>query len=108
MVTLVGGTVFVMWLGEQITSRGIGTGSSLIIFAGIVANLPVAIANILELGSTGALSTLFIICFFVVGVALFAFIVFMERAQRRILVQYPKRQSGQRVPAANRRIFRSK
>ncbi len=97
VITLVGGTMFVMWLGEQITSRGIGTGASLIIFAGIVANMPVAIANILELGSTGALSTLFIICFFVVGVALFAFIVFMERAQRRILVQYPKRQSGQRM-----------
>jgi len=97
VVTLVGGTVFLMWLGEQITSRGIGNGVSLIIFAGIVANLPVAIANILELGSTGALSTLFIIGFFVIGVAVFAFIVFMERAQRRIIVQYPKRQVGQKV-----------
>ncbi|GLR66712.1 protein translocase subunit SecY [Acidocella aquatica] len=97
VVTLVGGTMFVMWLGEQITSRGIGNGSSLIIFAGIIANMPIAIANILELGSTGALSTLFIITFFVAGVALFAFIVFMERAQRRILVQYPKRQVGQKV-----------
>jgi preprotein translocase subunit SecY len=97
VVTLVGGTVFLMWLGEQITSRGIGNGVSLIIFAGIVANLPVAIANILELGSTGALSTLFIIGFFVIGVAVFGFIVFMERAQRRIIVQYPKRQVGQKV-----------
>jgi preprotein translocase subunit SecY len=97
VVTLVGGTVFLMWLGEQITSRGIGNGVSLIIFAGIVANLPVAIANILELGSTGALSTLFIIGFFVIGVAVFAFIVFMERAQRRIIVQYPKRQVGQKI-----------
>jgi preprotein translocase subunit SecY len=97
VVTLVGGTIFLMWLGEQITSRGIGNGTSLIIFSGIVANLPVAIANILELGSTGALSTLFIIGFFVIGFAVIAFVVFMERAQRRILVQYPKRQVGQRM-----------
>jgi preprotein translocase subunit SecY len=97
VVTLVGGTIFVMWLGEQITSRGIGTGSSLIIFAGIVANMPVAIANILELGSTGALSTFFIIMFFVVGFAVIGFVVFMERAQRRILIQHPKRQMGQKV-----------
>jgi preprotein translocase subunit SecY len=97
IVTLVGGTIFLMWLGEQITSRGIGNGVSLIIFAGIVANLPVAIANILELGSTGALSTLFIILFFVIGFAVIGFVVFMERAQRRILVQYPKRQVGQKM-----------
>jgi preprotein translocase subunit SecY len=97
VVTLVGGTMFVMWLGEQITSRGIGNGSSLIIFTGIISNMPIAIANILELGSTGALSTLFVVVFFAAGVALFAFIVFMERAQRRILVQYPKRQVGQKV-----------
>jgi preprotein translocase subunit SecY len=97
VVTLVGGTVFVMWLGEQITARGIGTGSSLIIFAGIVANMPVAIANILELGSTGALSTFFIIVFFAVGLLVIAFVVFMERAQRRILIQHPKRQIGQKV-----------
>src|SRR5271163_511191 len=97
VVTLVGGTVFLMWLGEQITSRGIGNGVSLIIFAGIVANLPVAISNILELGSTGALSTLFIIAFFVIGLLVIAFVVFMERAQRRILVQYPKRQVGQKM-----------
>ncbi|WP_297493235.1 preprotein translocase subunit SecY [Acidocella sp.] len=97
VVTLVGGTIFVMWLGEQITSRGIGTGSSLIIFTGIVANMPVAIANILELGSTGALSTLFIIMFFLIGFAVIGFVVFMERAQRRILIQHPKRQMGQKV-----------
>jgi preprotein translocase subunit SecY len=97
VVTLVGGTVFVMWLGEQITSRGIGTGSSLIIFAGIVANMPVAIVNILELGSTGALSTFFIIAFFVIGFLVIGFVVFMERAQRRILIQHPKRQVGQKV-----------
>jgi preprotein translocase subunit SecY len=97
VVTLVGGTVFLMWLGEQITSRGIGNGVSLIIFSGIVANMPLAIANILELGSTGALSTLFIIGFFIIGLAVIAFVVFMERAQRRILVQYPKRQVGQKM-----------
>jgi preprotein translocase subunit SecY len=97
VVTLVGGTLFLMWLGEQITSRGIGNGVSLIIFSGIVANLPVAIANILELGSTGALSTLFVITFFIGFFALMAFVVFMERAQRRILIQYPKRQVGQRM-----------
>jgi preprotein translocase subunit SecY len=97
VVTLVGGSVFVMWLGEQITSRGVGNGASLIIFSGIVANLPVAIANILELGSTGALSSFFIIAFFVIGFAVIGFVVFMERAQRRILVQYPKRQVGQKM-----------
>ncbi len=97
VVTLVGGTVFVMWLGEQITSRGVGNGSSLIIFAGIVANMPVAIANVLELGATGALSTFFIIIFFVAALLIIAFVVFMERAQRRILIQHPKRQMGQKV-----------
>src|SRR5580698_5412264 len=97
IVTLVGGTLFLMWLGEQITARGVGNGVSLIIFSGIVANLPVAIANILELGSTGALSTVFIIAFFVVGFLVIGFVVFMERAQRRILIQYPKRQVGQKM-----------
>jgi preprotein translocase subunit SecY len=97
VVTLVGGTVFLMWLGEQITSRGIGNGASLIIFSGIVANLPIALSNILELGSTGALSTFFIIAFFIGFFAIITFVVFMERAQRRILVQYPKRQVGQRM-----------
>jgi preprotein translocase subunit SecY len=97
VVTLVGGTLFLMWLGEQITSRGIGNGVSLIIFSGIVANMPLALANVLELGSTGALSTLFIILFFIGFFAIFAFVVFVERAQRRVLVQYPKRQVGQRM-----------
>ncbi len=97
VVTVVGGTLFLMWLGEQITSRGIGNGVSLIIFSGIVANMPLALANVLELGSTGALSTLFIILFFIGFFAIFAFVVFVERAQRRVLVQYPKRQVGQRM-----------
>jgi len=97
VVTLVSGTVFLMWLGEQITARGIGNGISLIIMAGIVANLPHALASTLELGRTGAISTVFIIIFLVMSVAVVAFIVFMERAQRRILVQYPKRQMGNKM-----------
>src|SRR5216684_1333086 len=95
--TLTGGTVFLMWLGEQITARGVGNGISLIIMAGIVANLPHALAATLELGRTGALSTVFIILFLVMSVVVVAVIVFMERAQRRILVQYPKRQQGNRM-----------
>src|SRR6266700_2766194 len=97
VVTLTGGTIFLMWLGEQITARGIGNGISLIIMAGIVANLPPALASTLELGRTGAISTVFIIIFLLMSVAVVAFIVFMERAQRRILVQYPKRQQGNRM-----------
>ncbi len=94
VVTLVGGTLFLMWLGEQITSRGVGNGISLIIFAGIVANLPTALAGTLELGRTGALSSLLILLLFVMAAAVIAFIVFIERSVRKILVQYPKRQHG--------------
>jgi len=97
VVTLVGGTMFLMWLGEQITARGIGNGISLIIFAGIVAALPGAIAGTLELGRTGALSTGLILMVVVIAIAVIAFIVFMERAQRRLLIQYPKRQVGNRM-----------
>ncbi len=97
VVTLVGGTMFLMWLGEQITARGVGNGISLIIFAGIVANLPRALAGTLELGRTGALSTFLILVLLILSVAVIFFIVFMERAQRRILVQYPKRQVGNRM-----------
>jgi len=97
VITLVGGTVFLMWLGEQITARGVGNGISLIIFSGIVANLPRALAGTLELGRTGALSTLFILLLLVMAVAVIAFICFIERSQRRILVQYPKRQVGNRM-----------
>ena len=97
VVTLVGGTVFLMWLGEQITARGVGNGISLIIFAGIVANLPHALASTLELGRTGAISGIFIVGFIVISVGVIAFIVFMERAQRRILIQYPKRQVGNKM-----------
>ncbi len=97
VVTLVGGTMFLMWIGEQITARGIGNGTSLIIFAGIVANLPHALASLLELGRTGALSPVFILAFILIAAAVIAFVVFIERAQRRIVVQYPKRQVGQRM-----------
>jgi len=97
VITLVGGTVFLMWLGEQITARGVGNGISLIIFAGIVANLPHAIAGTLELSRQGALSTGLIIGLFFGAFLLIAAIVFMERAQRRLLVQYPKRQIGNKM-----------
>ncbi|MGK7867909.1 preprotein translocase subunit SecY [Falsiroseomonas sp. E2-1-a20] len=97
VITLVGGTMFLMWLGEQITARGIGNGISLIIFAGIVANLPSALAATLELGRTGALSTFFIMAFLAIALLVIAFVVFIERAQRRIPVQYPKRQVGNRM-----------
>ena len=97
VVTLTSGTVFLMWLGEQITARGIGNGISLIIMAGIVANLPHALASTLELGRTGAISTVFIIIFLAMSVGVVGFIVFMERVQRRILVQYPKRQVGNKM-----------
>jgi len=97
VITLTGGTMFLLWLGEQITARGVGNGISLIIFAGIVANLPMALASTLELGRTGALSTLFILFLLLMAVGVIAFIVFVERAQRRLLVQYPKRQVGNRM-----------
>jgi len=97
VITLVGGTMFLMWLGEQITARGIGNGISLIIFAGIVAGLPQAISGTLELGRTGALSTALILAIIVLAVVVIALIVFFERAQRRLLIQYPKRQVGNRM-----------
>jgi len=97
VVTLVGGTLFLMWLGEQITSRGIGNGISLIIFSGIVAEVPSALVGTLELGRTGALSAGLIVGVFVMAIAVIAFIVFIERSVRRILIQYPKRQHGNKV-----------
>ncbi len=97
VITLVGGTIFLMWLGEQITQRGIGNGISLIIFAGIVANLPTALASTLELGRTGAISTLLVLVLIVLVAVVIAFIVFIERSQRRIVVQYPKRQVGNKM-----------
>jgi preprotein translocase subunit SecY len=97
VITLTGGTIFLMWLGEQITQRGVGNGISLIIFSGIVANLPSALAGTLELGRTGALSAGLIIILLIMSVAVIGFIVFMERAQRRVVVQYPKRQVGSKM-----------
>ncbi|MEM7524008.1 MAG: preprotein translocase subunit SecY [Pseudomonadota bacterium] len=97
VVTLVGGTIFLMWLGERITARGVGNGISLIIFAGIVAELPGALVSTLELGRTGALSSFIIIGLIAMAIAVIAFIVFVERAQRRLIVQYPKRQMGSRM-----------
>ena len=97
VITLTGGTVFLMWLGEQITSRGIGNGISLIIFAGIVAGLPGGVAALLELGRTGQLSTFLILGILIMALGVIAFIVLFERAQRRLLIQYPKRQVGQKV-----------
>ena len=97
VITLVGGTMFLMWLGEQITSRGVGNGISLIIFAGIVANLPHALASLFQLGYTGALSPIFVLLFLVLAAITITFIVFMEQAQRRVVIQYPKRQMGQKM-----------
>jgi preprotein translocase subunit SecY len=97
VITLVGGTIFLMWLGEQVTQRGVGNGISLIIFSGIVAALPRALVGTLELGRTGALSTAVIVGFLALAVAVIMIIVFIERAQRRIIVQYPKRQVGNRM-----------
>ncbi len=97
VITLVGGTIFLMWLGEQITQRGVGNGISLIIFSGIVANIPGALVQTLEMGRTGSLSTIFILFLIIMSVAVIAFIVFVERAQRRIVVQYPKRQVGNKM-----------
>jgi len=97
VVTLTGGTMFLMWLGEQITQRGIGQGISLIIFAGIVANLPSALASMFDLGRKGVLSTGVILMVVVIALGLIALIVYMERAQRRVLIQYPKRQVGNKI-----------
>ncbi len=97
VTTIVAGTIFLMWLGEQITQRGIGNGISLIIFSGIVAEIPRALVTTFELGRTGAISTLMIILIFILLVATILFIVFMERALRKILINYPKRQMGNKM-----------
>ncbi|MEG7521788.1 MAG: preprotein translocase subunit SecY [Chromatiales bacterium] len=99
-VSLVTGTMFLMWLGEQITERGIGNGISMIIFAGIVAGLPSAIGGTLELARTGELNALTILFLFVLAIAVTGFVVFVERGQRRITVNYAKRQQGRRLMAA--------
>ena len=96
-VTLVTGTVFIMWLGEQITARGVGNGISLIIFSGIVAEIPGALASTFELGRTGAISSVVVLSVLILLLLAIYFIVFVERAQRRILIQYPKRQMGNKM-----------
>jgi preprotein translocase subunit SecY len=96
-ITLVGGTMFLLWLGEQITSRGIGNGTSMIIFAGIIAEFPAQLAQTLELGRQGAISTGLLLLVLVMAVCVIAFVVFVERAQRRLLINYPKRQVGNRM-----------
>ena len=97
VITLVGGTVFLMWLGEQITQCGVGNGTSLIIFAGIVAGLPGTVVQLFELSRTGSISPSILIFFLALSLAVIATIVFFERAQRRLLVQYPKRQVGNKM-----------
>ncbi|MBD1133367.1 preprotein translocase subunit SecY [Pelagibacterales bacterium SAG-MED44] len=97
VTTIVAGTIFLMWLGEQITQRGIGNGISLIIFAGIVAEIPRALVTTFELGRTGAVSTFMILAIFVLLILTILFVVFMERALRKILINYPKRQMGNKM-----------
>jgi len=96
-ITLVTGTILIMWLGEQITARGVGNGISLIIFSGIVAEIPRALASTFELGRTGAISSVAILSILVLLLVAIYFIVYVERAQRRILIQYPKRQMGNKM-----------
>jgi preprotein translocase subunit SecY len=96
-VTLTGGTMFLVWLGEQLTSRGVGNGSSLIIFAGIVARLPQAVVQLFELGRQGSISTSLVLAVVVMVFVVVAFIVFMERAQRRVPITYPRRQVGNKM-----------
>ncbi len=102
---IVCGTLFLVWLGEQMTSRGVGNGSSLLIFAGIVANMPVSIMNILEQGRAGALSPFAVCVIFAIGLAVIAFVSFVERAQRRVSINYPQRQAmraqGRTMDSAN-------
>ena len=97
IVTLTGGTMFLVWLGEQITSRGVGNGSSLIIFAGIVARLPQAVVQLFELGRQGSISTGLVLAVVIMVFVVVAFIVFMERAQRRVPITYPRRQVGNKM-----------
>jgi len=99
-ITLVTGTVFLMWLGEQVTERGIGNGTSMIIFAGIVSGLPKAVGGTLELARTGEMNAGFILLLFLLSISVTALVVFVERGQRRILINYPKRQQGRKLYAA--------
>jgi preprotein translocase subunit SecY len=102
LTSLVGGTMFLLWLGEQITSRGIGNGTSLIIMAGIVAQMPTAIANLFEGGRTGSVNPFLIAAMLLLLVGMILLICFMERAQRRLLIQYPKRATQRGMMQADR------
>src|SRR5690606_28572414 len=102
VINLIGGAMFLLWLGEQVTSRGIGNGVSLIIMAGIIAQFPTFATQMFEGGRTGAISTFMIVGFFGLLVLLILFMCFMERAQRRLLVQYPKRASARGMMQADR------
>jgi preprotein translocase subunit SecY len=102
VISLIGGTMFLMWLGEQITSRGIGNGVSLIIMAGIVSQMPTLLGNLFESARTGSISPLIILAVLVLAFALIAFICFMERAQRKVLIQYPKRQTARGMMQADK------
>jgi preprotein translocase subunit SecY len=97
VITLVGGTMFLMWLGEQITARGIGNGISLIIFVGIIAEIPAALAQFLSQGRSGAISPAVVIGIILMVIVLLTFVVFMERALRKVHIQYPRRQVGMKV-----------
>lgn len=101
ITSLVGGTVFLMWLGEQITSRGIGQGSSLIIFAGIISGLPQGLALLFEMGRNRTISPLFVVAVLTLAVAIVFFVVYMERSFRKINIQYPKRQVGNKMYGGN-------
>ena len=101
-ISLVSGTIFLMWLGEQVTERGIGNGISIIIFSGIVVGLPSAIGGTLELAHTGEMNTLSIISLFTIAIAVTAFVVYVERGQRRITINYAKRQEGRKMYAAHK------
>lgn len=105
VLTLTGGTLFVVWLGEQITSRGIGNGASIIIYSGIVANLPQALISMLELGRTGMISVITLIFILIMIALVIAYIVFIERAQRKLIIQYPKRQILINKPAVSQTSY---
>jgi preprotein translocase subunit SecY len=98
-ITLVTGTIFLMWLGEQVTERGIGNGISMIIFAGIVSGLPKAIGGTFELVRTGEMSSAFIVLLFLISISVTMLVVFVERGQRRVTINYPKRQEGRKLYA---------
>ncbi|MDR1390804.1 MAG: preprotein translocase subunit SecY [Holosporales bacterium] len=105
MTSLTGGTLFIMWLGEQISSRGLGNGSSIIIYSGIVANLPAALFNTFAMGKQGAISIMALLVLLIMVIAVIAFIIFMEKANRKVVIQYPKRQTMVNMPAQQQNSY---